>query len=51
VVDLRGSYAFTPTLHAVARAGNVFDRAYRVHGSGIDGMGRHLSLSLRVGSR
>ena len=51
VMDLRGGYAVTPTLHAIARCGNVFNRAYRVHGSGIDGMGRFLSLSLRVGSR
>lgn len=51
VVDIRGGYAFTPALQALARVGNVFDRAYRIHGSGIDGMGRHLSLSLRVGAQ
>jgi hemoglobin/transferrin/lactoferrin receptor protein len=51
VVDLRGGFAFTPTLQVLARFGNVLDRAYRIHGSGIDGMGRHLSMSLRVGPR
>jgi hemoglobin/transferrin/lactoferrin receptor protein len=51
VVDVRGGYVVTPTLHVLARLGNAFNRAYRVHGSGIDGMGRHVSVSLRLGSR
>lgn len=51
VLDLRGGYAVTPALQVLARLGNIGDRAYRIHGSGIDGMGRHLSLSLRVGAQ
>jgi outer membrane receptor protein involved in Fe transport len=51
VVDLRGSYALSHRLRVVGRVGNLFDEAYRVHGSGIDGMGRHLAVSLHVGGR
>lgn len=50
VVDVRGSFAFTPSLRVIGSAGNLFDQAYRLHGSGIDGMGRHVSISLRVGT-
>jgi hypothetical protein len=28
---------------------NAFDEAYRVHGSGIDGYGRHAWVSAQVG--
>jgi len=51
VVELRGAYSFRPALLLVVRGGNLFDQPYRVHGSGVDGMGRHVSVSLRVGSR
>lgn len=49
VLDLRASFAFTPSLRVIGGAGNLFDEAYRLHGSGIDGIGRHVSVSLRVG--
>ena len=51
VLDVRGSFAMSPTLRFVGVVGNMFDEAYRVHGSGLDGMGRHLSVALRVGAQ
>ncbi len=48
VLHLRGAWPVSPDL--VLRAGleNVFDRNYRVHGSGIDMPGRNLTLGVGV---
>lgn len=47
VVNFTGGYAWA---HAGVYGGltNVFNTAYRTHGSGIDGMGRSVWLSIRI---
>ncbi|MBN2371450.1 MAG: TonB-dependent receptor [Vicinamibacteria bacterium] len=42
VLNVRGRIPLRDNIELVAGLGNVFDEAYRVHGSGIDGMGRHV---------
>jgi outer membrane receptor protein involved in Fe transport len=41
-VNLRASLAITRSLDATVALMNVFDRSYRVHGSGVDAPGRNL---------
>jgi outer membrane receptor protein involved in Fe transport len=48
VVDLRASFALTRALSVVGGVGNLGDEAYRIHGSGVDGYGRHAWISLDV---
>ncbi|HEY7512158.1 MAG TPA: TonB-dependent receptor, partial [Vicinamibacteria bacterium] len=49
VFGVRASYALTPRVRLVGALENAFDEAYRVHGSGIDGYGRHAWVSAQVG--
>lgn len=42
------SWAVSESLSLTARFENLFDRRYRVHGSGIDAVGRNLYISMRV---
>jgi outer membrane receptor for ferrienterochelin and colicin len=45
----RAVYTLRPGLRLVGALENVFDEAYRLHGSGIDGYGRHAWVSAQVG--
>jgi outer membrane receptor protein involved in Fe transport len=47
VVNLSGGYSW-PHLGLYGGLINIFNSAYRTHGSGTDGMGRSAWLSLRV---
>ncbi len=49
VVDLRVSYRLGSSLLASLALENLFDAAYRYHGSSVNGPGRGLSLLLDVG--
>jgi len=51
VLDLRASWTVAPAVKLVGGAGNLLDEAYRVHGSGIDGYGRHAWIGIELGSR
>jgi hemoglobin/transferrin/lactoferrin receptor protein len=48
VLNVRGGFAVTQHLDVTAALMNVFDRNYRVHGSGVDAAGRSLFLTVRV---
>ncbi len=48
VVDLGAGLTFTPELRATVGLLNVFDRNYRIHGSGVDAPGRSAFASLSV---
>lgn len=48
VVNLRVSQRLSGNVRALAGFENVFDSAYRVHGSGIDGPGRQAWLAARL---
>lgn len=48
VFGARAIYALRPNMRLVIALENVFDEAYRVHGSGIDGYGRHAWVSAQV---
>jgi hemoglobin/transferrin/lactoferrin receptor protein len=46
ILNIRGQIPLCDDLDLVGGIGNVFDEAYRIHGSGIDGAGRHLWAAL-----
>jgi outer membrane receptor protein involved in Fe transport len=46
-LDVLGGLPVSENLHVQFAVCNVFDRNYRVHGSGIDGLGINLSLGFR----
>ena len=48
VLDLHGGRPLGAGLRLTAGIANVFDAAYRVHGSGIDGVGRSAWLAARI---
>jgi hemoglobin/transferrin/lactoferrin receptor protein len=48
VVHLRAGYAITPDVHLSAAVENVFDRNYRIHGSGVNEPGLNVILALEV---
>jgi hemoglobin/transferrin/lactoferrin receptor protein len=48
VFGARAVYAWRPNVRLVGALENAFDEAYRVHGSGIDGYGRHAWVSAQV---
>jgi hemoglobin/transferrin/lactoferrin receptor protein len=43
------AYRLSTGVRVVGGAENLFDRAYRVHGSGVDGYGRYVWAGLHVG--
>lgn len=45
--NLSASWRRSERLQATARVENIFDQRYRLHGSGIDAVGRNLALSLQ----
>ena len=47
-VDVRGGLGINPWLDVVAAVSNLFDRRYRLHGSGIDAPGVSALLALEV---
>jgi outer membrane receptor protein involved in Fe transport len=47
VMGVRGSWEFRDGWQFTAGIDNVFDKRYRVHGSGLDAPGRNLMISLR----
>jgi outer membrane receptor protein involved in Fe transport len=47
VMGARGSWDFGGGWNFMAGIDNVFDKRYRVHGSGLDAAGRNLMVSLR----
>ena len=49
VVDVRVDVPVSARLHVTAALQNLFNEAYRVHGSGIDGVGRSAWLGMRAG--
>ena len=49
VVNLQASWPITRAFDVALGVENVFDEAYRIHGSGIDGPGRNLWLGMRLG--
>jgi outer membrane receptor protein involved in Fe transport len=49
VLDLSASWQAAARLRLVGGAGNLLDEAYRVHGSGIDGYGRHAWIGVEWG--
>jgi outer membrane receptor protein involved in Fe transport len=49
VFGARAVYTLRPDVRLVGALENVLDEAYRVHGSGMDGHGRHAWLSAQVG--
>jgi len=49
VVNLAAGYPLASRVWVTGGVANVFDRAYRIHGSGVDGAGRHLWVSARIG--
>ncbi|MEO1051295.1 MAG: TonB-dependent receptor [Bacteroidota bacterium] len=49
VVNLSARYDYSKNMTVILGFNNVFNEAYRIHGSGVDGMGRSLSLALSVG--
>ena len=48
LLTLRTGWDFSPRLRFAAAVENLFDEAYRVHGSGITAAGRNLVLSAQV---
>jgi outer membrane receptor protein involved in Fe transport len=48
VLNVHAGYAFGPGLEVRAGLDNVFDEAYRIHGSGVDGYGRYLWLGAGI---
>ncbi len=48
-LNLRGGYRFTRFLHVQAGIENILDTQYRVFASGINGPGRNIFVTLRVG--
>ncbi len=51
VVNLAAGWPLTRGVWVTGGVANLFDRAYRIHGSGVDGPGRHLWIALRAGVR
>ena len=49
VIDVHAGRRFGSNLQITAGLANLFDEAYRVHGSGIDGVGRSAWVATRVG--
>ena len=45
--NIMASWAVNESLLLTAQSENLLDRAYRVHGSGIDAAGRNLYVSMR----
>jgi iron complex outermembrane receptor protein/hemoglobin/transferrin/lactoferrin receptor protein len=45
-VNLRFAKGISDKLHISAELGNILDKRYREHGSGINGLGRNLAVSL-----
>jgi outer membrane receptor protein involved in Fe transport len=48
VVNVHAGYGFGPGLEVRGGMDNVFDKAYRVHGSGVDGPGRYFWLGAGI---
>jgi outer membrane receptor protein involved in Fe transport len=48
VVNVDAGYGFGPKLELRGGVENVFDEAYRVHGSGVDGAGRYFWIGAAV---
>ncbi len=46
--NIMASWAFSDSLSLSGRFENLFDHRYRVHGSGIDAVGRNFYVSMRV---
>ena len=48
IVNLNGGYSFGPHFELIFGLQNVFDKAYRIHSSGVDGYGRSFWLGMNV---
>jgi outer membrane receptor protein involved in Fe transport len=48
-LSLRGRYAFSPDNELLFGIGNMFDRNYRLHGSGFDAPGFNANASWVLG--
>lgn len=48
VLDIRGGYKFAAWGNIIVSIENVFDRLYKIHGSGIYSSGRNFILSLNI---
>jgi hemoglobin/transferrin/lactoferrin receptor protein len=49
VLHVHAGYGFGPGLEVRVGVDNVFDEAYRIHGSGVDGPGRYAWVGARIG--